>query len=357
MLNFDNRTSWSGGVYPGWNRERSPQYTLVFKAAYDFDLDGKLTPRVPTPPIVEADEYFGDPMRTGLKAAIETMPYKQGAEMYLYGTAHPPGEGKCVTEVGVGIAFPDGRSFRKILRVFGPREWKQVMMNPVVTDPQALTPVPLRYELAFGGSNPADPDEVYPRNPIGKGLNGKGWKLKNRELPQIENPAALITRPSDTPAPAGFGPIPLFWEPRASEAGEPDLEAAEAGECPYAADAEPTLHNYAPTDQQFETPFVGGEVLHLAGFFRELELSKTVRISLPVLNPCLFTIADGRAQELQPVCDTLIVDTDARLIQLVHRAAIPAEVWASGSGWVVLEDGSSEQASHHGTPDKVKLTA
>ncbi|HHO68607.1 MAG TPA: DUF2169 domain-containing protein [Gammaproteobacteria bacterium] len=346
MLDFENRTAWAGGVYPGWGRDRLPQYTVVFKAAYDFDLDGKLAPRLPAPPIVEADEYFGDPLQTGLKAANETMPYKHGAEMYLYGTAFPPGEGKRVTEVRVGVDFPEGERFRKTLRVFGRREWKQVLMTPVIAGPQPLTPVPLRYERAFGGSNPNDADDVYPLNPIGRGLNGKGWKLGNRELPQIEDAGHLITRPSDTPWPAGFGPVPLFWEPRASEAGEPDPAAAEAGECPYSADAEATLHNYAPADQHFETPFAGGEILHLAGFFKELEAGTAVRIALPVPSPYLFTIVGGKARELQPVCDTLIVDTDERLVQLVCRAAIPADVWASGAGWVVLED-----AAGHAGPE------
>ena len=254
------------------------------------------------------------------------------------------------------MAAYDGKTFKKVLRVFGRRQWQRRMMNDIVAGPEPLAPTPLIYEYAFGGRNPNDPADRYPQNPVGMGLNGKGWKLGNRELPQIEAAGHLITRPSDTPWPAGFGPIPLFWEPRASEAGEPDLAAAEAGECPYSADAEATLHNYAPADQHFETPFAGGEILHLAGFFRELEAGTTVRIALPVLSPYLFTIVGGKARELQPVCDTLIVDTDERLVQLVCRAAIPADVWASGAGWVVLED-AAEHAGPGSPPARLAPTA
>jgi hypothetical protein len=338
MLNFSNATPWSGGLYPGWDRKQDFQITAVFKVGFEFALDGTITPLTETPALVETDEHYGKALETSLKAANETVPFKEGGEVYLFGTAYPLVAGQNITEVGLGIAFPDERKFKKVLRVFGKREWNRTMMNFVMSEPKALEPTPLKYEFAFGGRNPEDKDDEFPLNPVGLGFNDKGWKLLNAELPRIEQAPYFVKGPSNKPPPAGFGPIPVFWQPRIAEIGEPVDELAEQGGCPYNEQVEKTLHNAAPPDQRFPKPFEGGEIVHLAGFFKELELKQVVRLRLPKVKPQLYTIVDNVAELLNPVCDTLVINTDERRFYLIFRAAISADKWEANNGWVVLKD-------------------
>ena len=224
MLEMYNRSNWPAGLYPGWSHQRDFQLTVVFKVGFRFELDGTITRLDETPPLIEADEHYGKALETSLKSTTEITPFKQGSEVYLFGTAYPHVAGQTLTEVGMGIAFPDGRKFKKVLRVFGKREWKRVMMNYVMSEPAELEPTPIRYEYAFGGRNPDNSDDEFPLNPVGLGLNGKGWRAPNLELPRIEQAPYFVKSPSNKPPPAGFGPLPVFWQPRVAEMGEPVVD-------------------------------------------------------------------------------------------------------------------------------------
>lgn len=336
MLELHNETALAAGIYPGWDRQRRYQFTVVLKAAWRFEPDGTLAPL--SVPIVETDAHHGKPHETSLRAADETVPFKQGGEVYLYGTAHPPRAGAPFTAVRLGIDFPDGRRFDKTLHVFGRRRWRKRLLGHALTDPEPLEPTPLRYEYAFGGRVPGKPDVEYPPNPVGLGYNPSAWKLVNPEPPRIEDPQHLVAKPTHKPLPAGFAPLPVFWQPRADEIGEAvDDPDAHAG-CPWPESAEPTLHNAAPPDQRFPHPFAGGERIRLAGFFPERDPARPVELVLPLPAPRLLAFIDGATRTLTPVFDTLVIDTDERLLQLIGRAAVAWKRFDPRSGWVILQE-------------------
>ncbi len=351
MLDLDNRTDWVAGLYPGWDRARAPQMTLVFKTAWRFDDDGRLEPE--PLPLVEADAHYGKPHESSLRAACETVPFKQGGELLLQGTAHPARAGDRHALVGVEIDFPDGRRFRKRVAVFGRRQWRRGLLGPVPGDPEPMAPTPLRYEQAFGGADPKAPEERWPLNPVGMGWAGRSRRVAGLELPRLERPEQLITRPGQCPPPAGFGPLPVFWQPRADEAGSPVEEPETQGGCPWGADAEPVLHNCAPPDQRFPHPFVGGERIRLQGLFPGRPAGEPVSLTVPKLAPRPGLFVAGRATALQPLCDTLLIDTDARTLALVWRVGIPWRRLDPRQGWVVLED-ATLAAGHAPAPQRVR---
>ncbi len=355
MLEMRNETPWAAGLFPGWNRQREFQLTAVFKAGFSFDLDGKVEALEATPDLIQADVHHGDPLTTSLREANEIAPFKQGGEVYLHGVAHPATPDQRITEVGLGIAFTDGNTFKKVLRVFGKRQWQRQMMNYTVAGPEPLEPTPLIYEYAFGGRNPNDPEDHYPQNPVGQGLNGKGWELFNDELPRIEQGPDFVTSPAHKPTPAGFGPLPVFWQPRRDEYGDTVAQEETSLACPWTDAAEPTLHNVAPADQRFAAPFVGGEVVHLAGFFPGLSLKQVVRFALPRLAPQLYTVIDGETEPLEPVCDTLVIDTEKRAFYLIWRVGVAWDLLDPRQAWVVLKDRTRDSDGLKGEDDEAAM--
>ncbi|OOG27885.1 hypothetical protein B1C78_02640 [Thioalkalivibrio denitrificans] len=338
MLELANQSLWAAGLYPGWSAAREAQLTVVFKAVHRFDTDGTLTPVLPTPPLIEADSHHGDPETTSLCEASEIAPFKEGAELYLYGTAYPPRADLNAMEVRVGLRLRDGTQWQKSVRVFGPRHWSRFLLhhNLKVTGP--VVPTPLRYEYAFGGSNPRDEDQVCAANPAGTGFNVHGGRLISDTLPRVEIGPPFIDAPTQQVPPAGFGPLPPFWEPRVSDAGEPVEDPEAFGGCPWGEDLRPGVHNAAPADQRFPKPFTGGELLSLRGLFQGQPPRHDVLIELPAHRAQLFTVIDGRTEALEPVCDTLVINTDERWLAMIYRAAVPWRLEDTRRGWVILKD-------------------
>ena len=339
MLEFANQTIWPGGLYPGWDDKQQYQLTAVFKASYEFDESGQLLPLAEQQALVEADEHAGDPLNSSLKAALETAAFKKGGEFYLYGTAYPEQENLLAMEVGIGILFPNGQEWKKVLRVFGERQWKKTMLNHQHDQqPGFVTPTPLRYEYAFGGRNPDDEEDEYLANPIGIGYNSDQRKLACAALPRIEVGPNFMATPMQKPTPAGFGPLPVWWEPRSSDIGLPVEDPMAQGGCPYSKTAKDSLHNAAPLDQRFKKPFQGGEVIHLRGLLQGVSHQQSVHLVLPELRPQLYTVINHETELLEPVCDTVVVNTDERTLAMIFRAGIPWRMTDRRKGWVVLKD-------------------
>jgi len=345
VLELINESAWAAGLYPGWDAQRCFQMTLVVKAGYRFELDGALSP-LPDLELIEADSHYGKPLETSLEFASEIAPFKQGSEIYLRGTAYPPKAGAVVAEVSMALHFADRGRWQKRLRVFGVREWKRRVVGRVPTSPMPLEPVPLRYEYAFGGRHEDSGDE-YDANPVGMGFNRGQWRVDDERLPQIELGPPYLTSPSQRRPPGGFGPLPVFWSPRVEAMGEAGQDGAadeaDSSEdtCPYARDMRADAYNAAPSDQRFDQPFAGGEVLQLRGFFTDQ--AQGVELVLPADRPTPLLHA-GTEQRLEPVFDTVIVDTDAREIHVLYRVGIPWQFRTSRRGYVIvpaMEDLSS----------------
>ncbi len=337
MLELSNQSGWAAGLYEDWNSNLEPQLTVVFKSTFQFDQNGKLEP-LPDEVLIEADQHTGDPEKTGLLEASEIAPFKQGSEFYLYGTARPERDKMTAMEVGVGIYFNEKSQWKKVLRVFGERKWAKTMVNYIHDEPGHVEEIPLSYEYAFGGANPNDDDDVYEANPIGIGYNSDQRHLLSDQLPRIELGPNFMMTPMQKLTPAGFAPLPVFWEPRASDTGAPSEDPMENGGCPYTKDAKACLHNVASIDQRFSKPFTGGEVLHLRGLLAEVSHKKTVQVVLPELHPQLYTIIHDEANTLSPICDTVVVDTDKKTLSMIYRIGIPWALDDPRTGWVVLKD-------------------
>lgn len=323
MLQLDNQTSWTAELYPGWGRNRKRQQTLVFKVGYTFDQLGQLS-ALPQPSIETADIYSGEPEASSLVIANEVAPFKKGSEILLTGSAYPSQAGESIMLIEVGLRRGDKDYWNKELRVFGPRTWQRRLLMVLPGKAGPITePVPLTYENAYGGSDPANTDEQYLENPAGVGYSLRGLRTKALTLPRIEIGPHFISSPAGRVQPAGFGPLAPHWQPRCKEAVEIDTGMAACGGCPWAKEPPESLYNTAPLDQRFEQPFEGDMTLSLKGMVAGTPGG--VLINLPALHPKVLLGDGGKITELLPQCDTLLVHADKLQIFLLFRVAVPQE--------------------------------
>ncbi len=352
MHDLTNESPWQATMAPGYSHKREQLAVVIIKAGYAIDIEtGALTPLKKKPVIEAADQHESDPLKSALIAAGECCPPKVGGEFYILGaTLTPPAAGTTAAEASVALTLGDGSKFSKTIRAVGKRQWQGTWMLPGISKPAPLTPLSLGYENAYGGYDPApSPKEKHPiylANYAGKGYLADAKSCTGIELPQLET-APFINRPSDRPQPAGFGPLPVFWQPRRAEQGTPDIEAAKRGGCAYGADAQATMHNTAPLDQRFPQPWQGGETLTFTNILSGAQYAKSVTIKLPNLAPQLTLIEKGKPRLLNSVCDTFWIDAKKNQLYLIYRAAYPMRLADTGEGAVIVREASADAEATH----------
>jgi hypothetical protein len=256
----------------------------------------------------------------------------------------------------------------KHLKFTGPRQFRHSLFGGwQLTEPEAATSVPLRWEYAFGGSsvvpNPEHAvdantppyllNEVCYSNPLGRGWIEKrqedlGYQLDKslRELPApqiepIDNPVWRLERAKHPEGeldangmaqiavsyknqPAGFGIVGRAWAPRLPLAGSYD-ETWQRERWPgLPTDFDFGYWNGAPADQQIEfpPPAFRLELLNLTD--PALTPDGTLCVELPGHRPfVLLRLRNGAMLPLPMLTDTLRIDTEAMTLALTHRISLP----------------------------------
>lgn len=305
-MKVKNLTRFPFGAKVTARRPPQVEMTLVVRGAF------VLAPGQPLVPCGEPGDLLAqgamsgeryrddDEERTGeILCPNDFADYKLRADLLLRGTCHPPG-GKPVTECPV--AFSVG-AFEKTLRVVGRRAWSDGLGGAVISDPLPFTKMPLDYSHAFGG-------EGYTKNPGGKGLGA--------ELPNVEDPRALVRSRKDRPEPAGFGPISAEWPQRKERRGKDYGEKWKKTRAPfYSEDFDWTYFNCAPPDQQLEGYLRGDEEIR---FHNLHPRAPVIAGRLPGLR--LRAFVKDTSQSFREVIlrlDTLLADTDDGKLYLTWR--------------------------------------
>ncbi|MEJ2042578.1 MAG: DUF2169 domain-containing protein [Reinekea sp.] len=327
-MQINNHSPWAAQLAPAWGKDRKQQMTVIVKTGFCWDTQGKLTPIEQNDIAFEgAERFFDDDYENAsLAASNDLVPFKDGFELLVTGTAHPAN--KQAKKMQLAVAFTRGSDenlktdWEKQLTVFGRRHWQRTLLGTVPSIPPAIEPTPVRYEYAYGGKKTdKDGNEklkkgLYLQNPSGLGFSA--GKTEHR-LPLIER-EPLITHPSQQVKPAGFGPIANSWEPRKSLFAELDNKAAANARCPYPASLNTKLYNSAPEDQQFTTPPADGTCLVLSGWHPDIALQ---RIELPTTGPSVMVFRQAQWQAMPMAWDTLIIDADNQRLYQLWRGAIP----------------------------------
>src|SRR5262249_12454151 len=147
-------------------------------------------------------------------------------------------------------------------------------------------------------------------NPVGKGFH-------TPELPNIEHAGELLRSRSDSPMPAGFGPLSPHRPDRRAKVGENYGTSYRKKRAPYYADDfDWSYFNAAPPDQQ--VPYLrGDEELVFQNLHPAVEV---FRSRLPGLRIRAFANdLEGRFREVPMNLDTLLADLDEGALYLVWR--------------------------------------
>jgi hypothetical protein len=307
--------------------------------------------------VVDSTWDTSAPERSSLRRAGEVVLGKPATDVIVTGSVHAPdGRPQSSWNVGVALRGPSGLALDSVARVTGPRAWEHRRLRGwVLSEPEATSAVPIRYELAWGGSyfdvdaaqrGDDDPWVVHPDNPSGRGFCDA--RAMDREAshpaPQWEDPASPIRGVNEEVPVAGFGPIMRPWRSRLRYSGTYDetwmretRAAIEAGIPPdYARDFDPRFFQCAHPSLIAPQHLCGGEEISLLHALPEHRL---LTFTLPRVRLVAALRSGGwswHAQEL--ALDTVHVDLDDRTVGVVWRLTLDQARDVGTAVIKVLED-------------------
>jgi hypothetical protein len=318
MLQLKNATPFAGAIALLPDAQGVDTVFAVVKGT--FALDSRLAPAEAQVPIVPADQHYGDPATSSVRAPCDICLDKPGTDVVLLGSAYAPG-GRAAWSMDVTLT---AGPLSKTVRVWGDRVWDAGPAGAVVAHVAPFERMPLVWERAYGGVDETEKGPVaYGPNPAGRGFRGprSAAPLHGRPLPNLEDPAALIVSPSASPTPACFAPVAPHWEPRRSYAGTYDA-TWQASRAPYLpSDFDSRFFQIAPRGLSAGTYFRGGEWVQAIG----VTPNGLLQFQLPTIDVGVRFRLSGGDQQRRADLDTVIIEPDLGRVIIVWRAALPCD--------------------------------
>ena len=309
-----NLTAFASGLGFCQDRDGRELAVAVIKATFRFDARGRVEVASPGEqlPVLLADQHHGDPARTSVRYASDIVPAKRGTDVAVVGHAY--GHGKTLVEAGFCVG-----GLEKIVVVCGPRVWVSGLGGDIA-GPVAFEKMPVRYELAFGGTyqDEGKGQVSFSENPVGVAF---AKSLADRApLPCVEYRDSQFKSPKKRLRPAGLGFIPPGWKQRARFAGTFDARWEKTRRPLLPEDLDERFYNAVPEDQVFHPKLAGGERLALLRLHPQAEM---VPLDLPRLAfLATFRVRDAE-HPLPMVADTLLVEPDEGRLAISYRASFP----------------------------------
>jgi len=298
-----------------WIRDRdgAEVWLVAVRCTFDLHADGTTSVAATQEPPVLAPEFWGEPSLSSLKYDSDFHLTKPTTDVIVHAHAYAPHQTP-TTQVDVALRVGD---VTKALRVTGTRTYERGLVGLTTTPPQPFLRLPIRYERSHGGSEPpssGDPDrpKFEMRNPIGAGF---------APTPGGVVPGVEYTGRRSTSLPAGFGPIPAHWQPRAGHAGTYD-DAWQKHRIPlYPHDLDDRFFLCSPEDQRPKQFLRGGERVDLANLTPEGRLS----FVLPRLAFRFETMFRGKpSMTHRGSLHSVILEPDEHRVVLVWHTALRA---------------------------------
>ncbi len=308
-----NRTPYAMERVVIFDRTGRETLLVIVKGTFDFSQASTVVSKEQAP-IVQADEYYGDPAKTSIRVTSDFLPVRPGTGVTLSG--HAVVKGGRAGRVNIGIRV--GPLMQKAV-VFGDRAGYGDISSPVPFERMALT-----WENAYGGLDTSHDNSKYhashTANPVGKGFIAKRSKLDPATvaLPNIEHPDHLISGPFDHPPPVGFGPVPPFWDARSKYAGTYD-DAWKKERAPLLPDDfDERFLQAAPAALTAEGYLQGDERCDLVGMTEE----GRVQFELNAGRPTIGVRFARKGMRSKPVLESLHFDTDARQFYVTWKSML-----------------------------------
>ena len=309
-----NRSAHRASVLPILDREGAQSRIVIVKACYDIRTGRPLKPAEAPRDVRMGDEPWGPPEIPDIRLPGDFCMAKPGTDFLLCGHAVPR-EGLVAAHMDVGLRVADRV---KVMRVHGPRVWRRGLTGVVPSSSEPVVRTPLAWSRAWGGLDMSDPSRPLeePRNPVGSGVARHVERLVGTPAPQIEAPDAPVTSAGGKHVPVGCAPLGRNFEPRRRHAGTYDRAWIRSVYPARPGDYREEHEQCAPPDLVFQEPLRGGEPVRITGVHAEGPLD----FVLPKWLVRIDASIDGETIERRPHLDTVVVDSDAMVVELVWRA-------------------------------------
>ena len=315
MLQLENQTPFKASIAVLPDKDGIDTLYVVIKATLTLRPSLSLAPE--QVPVTMADEYYGDPALSSLRAGSEMHIGKPGTDVLLIGHAHAPA-GRQVSHMKVALSVAERR---KEILVSGDRTWQS---DGTPSAPKPFETMPLVWERAFGGFHRlSDRTLAEERNPVGCGFAGKrsGSEMKQQPVPNLEDPATPLQKLGQIANPVCFAPTSASWLPRRIHAGTYD-QNWQRTRAPYLpADFDHRFLQCAAPEFAFDRYLAGGERIDIEGCAPDGPISFQVPAS-----PLDLTIqVAGAPQRPSANLETLLIEPDANRLCMTWRAALPCD--------------------------------
>ena len=318
-MEFTSAINMPAGYTLTTDKDAREGLVVVVKGTFDLPVDGSI-PKLSQDqlPLVESDEFFGEPGFSCTKYESDYVPLKPRCDVLLNGSAYAP-EGKPRKTIDVGLRVS---SVNKVFTVVGDRYWRVGAASAGASDAEPFKILSFNYDVAFGGIDDFHQDDetrdAYMANPTGVGFHKFKEKdlVNNTPLPNTEEKKKTVSSPFGKYRPVSFGAVGRGWPERAKYAGTYDDTWMEKVFPFLPEDFDERYFQAAPEDQQCDY-LVGGEQVEL------LNLTPQGRTSfvIPKLKiPVAFFPREGEAIQREAVLDTLLIEPDERRFSLVWRS-------------------------------------
>lgn len=321
MLQLKNHSPFKAAIAVFPNEHGVDSLYLTIKGT--FALGRTVTMASEQLPVRLTDEFWGEPGRSSLKYAAEVHLTKPATDIIVIGTARAT-DGKPVTSLDVTV---QADSVRRTIKVFGDRKWCRYEDQWRISPPASFVSMPIVYERAFGGVHEDVRDRskttFEPRNPVGRGFQGgrSPAEIDGQPLPNLEDPALLISKPEDHPSPVCFGFIASSWEPRKSFAGTYD-ERWQRQRAPYIPeDFQKSYFNAAHPDLVCSGYLRGGEPVTLTN----MSVGSPLTFNLPRIEFDVAVQIDKRTETPAMNLETVLIEPDEMRLSLLWRGEVECD--------------------------------
>lgn len=314
MLALDNRTPYAAERAFMRDKLGADHWIVAIKATFRIEPSGKvkLDDEQLSPTL--ATEYWGEPGASSVKYESDLSLLKPATDILVNGSACAPQE-RPTDRVTVRVRV---HTFEKTLLVMGPRVFYQGPVGLTTTAPKRFAKLPLRYELAYGGTDTTSPDpgrhRMDARNPVGLGFAVNSTNLENKPAPSIVyddgNPAGR--------GPAGYGPLASYWSPRRELGGTYDDRWDKLQRPLLPTDWQEETLLAAPTDQRVAGYLRGGEPVELVN----LTPGGILRFELPTIFLGFTTHFGTQTEEHRGRLVTVILEPDDARLTMVWQSSL-----------------------------------
>ena len=310
-------------AFAHWHTDDTEVGVVVAKAAFTLTKNGT-QPQTPPPEMTLVDEFAGDPASTAPTYEQDIAPSKPKTDLIVRGAARSF-EKEPRRDWPVTISIPDVLNYG--FHVRGPATWRKHLMRWQLTQPDAVTEVPLDFALAYGGQCKAGEDVTFfEQNPAGQGFMTEEAAAEVEEwpAPQIGLLAEFMAaKPFAQMTVCGTTPIAKGWLPRRARAGTFDAAWERDRHPRMPLDYDLGFWNAAPLRLQLDPYLNGDEAIEISGVSHRRE---TVNLRLPGAKLALKS--EVTDQTMPMALDTVDIDLSevddgAVSMTLLWRAMVP----------------------------------